>query len=112
MMKAIIIILLFNTINAAYPAQQCYICDVNGCDHPGSADIKSCSDSNVNGTSGKSFVSGALGVPSANDAYKSIEGEYDTFGINVLQLNSTIMPKWEDLTQWVNLILNSLKYIK
>ena len=101
MFKCILLVSLVNVISAVYSNQKCYICDQNGCDHPGANDIKACSDSSSDGTSGKTFVQTAFQEASGTDMNSKFDKSLTQFGTGTLGINSTIMPKWEQLTRWV-----------
>jgi hypothetical protein len=102
MMKMIVILFLCNIIGMnLIDAQQCYVCDQSGCEHPGQADIKSCSEQESGGQSGQNFVSKALGK-SETDVYSQIGTELSGY-VTTLNLNKTVVT-WASLTQWVNIL--------
>ncbi|CAF1527963.1 unnamed protein product [Adineta ricciae] len=76
-MKQIVHIFICYLITIEYDAQECYVCEHNGCAHPAKDDIKSCSDvvnSSGQDTSGNNFVNDALA------------------GLDALQISKTITP--------------------
>ena len=92
MFKYILLVSLVNVILAVYDSQKCYVCDRSGCDHPGENDIKACSDSSSDGTSGKTFVQTAFQEASGTDMNSKFDTSLTQFGTGTLQINSTIMP--------------------
>lgn len=88
-----------------YDPQECYICENNGCVHPSTDDVKSCSDavnSNNVDTSGKDFVNGALGGSDASQIYVSLKTNYTDYITKELNITNDTVAPWDKLTRWVN----------
>ncbi|CAF0973520.1 unnamed protein product [Rotaria sordida] len=106
MMKILIIIILcniisINSIDLNYLTQKCYICEKAACEYPTANDIKTCSDDQTEETSGKEFVNGALEGTNADNIYGKLAADLNSFGINEIGLNASVMPSWNSLTRWV-----------
>lgn len=111
MIKTITLVFLCNLINLNFiTAQKCYVCD-NTCDRPGATDLKDCSDAENGGTSGKTFVQGAIKGNAVGTAYTDLETELSNYAENILAVNKSLT-SWKSLTQWVKFILNIDDFIK
>ena len=82
-------------------ADECYVCDAAGCDRPGAGDIQTCTENELGGKSGKTFVNGALGKYDPNSVYNVTQNDFNSFLSKISNASTSQAAAWTDLTRWV-----------
>ena len=88
---------------------KCYVCESAACAQPGGADLKGCSTTNTDGSSGYDFVSSATGK-SKTDPYSELASDLKD-QLTRTGLNSTLIT-WTVMTDWVTLFFDTDNQLK